>query len=104
MIKQHPVQGVSILQGGERFKNIVPMVRHHHERVDGRGYPDGLKNDEIPVGAKILHVAESFDSMTTDRPYRPALGKKYAFSELKKYIGLQFDPRVAQAAIKVLSR
>ena len=104
MIKQHPVQGVSILQGGERFKNIIPLVRHHHERVDGRGYPDGLKNDEIPVGAKILHVAESFDSMTTDRPYRPAPGKKYAFSELKKYIGLQFDPRVAQAAIKVLSR
>ena len=104
MIKQHPAQGVTILQGGERFNDIVPLVRHHHERVDGCGYPDGLKNDEIPIGAMILHVAESFDSMTADRPYRPAPGKKYALSELKKYTGLQFDPRVAQAAIKVLSR
>jgi len=104
MIKQHPVQGVAILQGGERFNDIVPLIRHHHERVDGRGYPDGLKKDEIPVGAKILHVAESFDSMTADRPYRPAPGKKYALSELNKYTGQQFDPRVAQSAIKVLSR
>jgi PAS domain S-box-containing protein len=104
MIKQHPAQGVSILQGGERFSDIVPLIRHHHERIDGRGYPDGLMNDEIPIGAKILHVAESFDSMTADRPYRPTPGKKYALSELKKYAGLQFDPRVAQAAIKVLAR
>lgn len=104
MIKQHPVHGVTILQGGERFNDIVPLIRHHHERVDGRGYPDGLKNDEIPVGARIIHVAESFDAMTADRPYRPAPGKKYALSELKKYTGQQFDPRVAQAAIKVLSR
>jgi PAS domain S-box-containing protein len=104
MIKQHPAQGVAILRGGERFSDIVPLVRHHHERVDGRGYPDGLKNDEIPVGAKILHVAESFESMTADRPYRPAPGKNYALSELNKYAGQQFDPRVAQAAIKVLSR
>jgi PAS domain S-box-containing protein len=104
MIKQHPAQGVTILQGSERFTDILPLIRHHHERVDGRGYPDGLKDDEIPVGAKILHVAESFDSMTTERPYRPAPGKKYALSELIKYTGQQFDPRVAQAAIKVLSR
>jgi len=104
LIKQHPAQGVTILQGGERFKDIIPLVRHHHERVDGRGYPDGLKNDEIPLGAGIIHVAESFDSMTADRPYRSAPGKKYALAELKKYTGLQFDPRVAQAAIKVLSR
>jgi PAS domain S-box-containing protein len=104
LIKQHPAQGVTILQGGERFKGIIPLVRHHHERVDGCGYPDGLKNDEIPVGSMIIHVAESIDSMTADRPYRPAPGKKYALSELKKYAGQQFDPRVAQAAIKVLSR
>ena len=104
LIKQHPAQGVTILQGGERLKDIVPLVRHHHERVDGCGYPDGLKNDEIPVGSMIIHVAESIDSMTADRPYRAAPGKKYALSELNKCAGLQFDPRVAQAAIKMLSR
>lgn len=104
MVKQHPVQGVTILQGGERFKDIVPLIRHHHERVDGCGYPDGLKNDEIPVGSMIIHVAESFDSMTTDRPYRAAPGKKYALSELNKCANQQFDSRVAQAAVKVLSK
>jgi PAS domain S-box-containing protein len=104
MIKQHPAQGATILQGGERFSEIVPLIRHHHERVDGRGYPDGLKDDEIPLGAKILFVAESIDAMTAERPYRPALGEKYTLSELNKYAGQQFDPRVAQAAIKVLSR
>ncbi len=104
LIKQHPAQGVTILQGGERLKDIVPLVRHHHERVDGCGYPDGLKDDEIPIGSMIIHVAESIDSMTADRPYRLAPGKKYALSELNKCAGLQFDPRVAQAAIKMLSR
>ena len=104
LIKQHPAQGVAILQGGERLEDIVPLVRHHHERVDGCGYPDGLKDDEIPIGSMIIHVAESIDSMTADRPYRPAPGKKYALSELNKCAGLQFDPRVAHAAIKVLSR
>jgi HD-GYP domain-containing protein (c-di-GMP phosphodiesterase class II) len=103
-VKQHPVQAFTLLKGIELFSDILPLIRHHHERVDGRGYPDGLKNDEIPVGARIIHVAESFDSMTAERPYRPAPGKKYALSELNKYAGQQFDPRVAQAAITVLSR
>jgi PAS domain S-box-containing protein len=102
MIKKHPAQGVTILQGGERFSDVAPLIMHHHERVDGQGYPDGLKDNEIPTGAKIIHVAESFDAMTTDRPYRLAPGIKYALSELKKNAGLQFDPHIAQAAIKSL--
>jgi len=103
MIKQHPALGATLLQSIEHFNDIIPMIRHHHERVDGRGYPDGLKDDEIPVGAKILHVAEAFAAMTAERPYRPPLGEEHALSELHNCNGSQFDPRVVQAAIKVLS-
>jgi PAS domain S-box-containing protein len=101
-VKQHPLQTFNLLRDIEPFSDILPLVRHHHERSDGQGYPDGLKNDEIPVGAKILHIAESFDAMTSDRPYRPAPGKEYAVSELRKHAGKQFDPHIVEAAIKTL--
>jgi HD-GYP domain-containing protein (c-di-GMP phosphodiesterase class II) len=78
------------------------LIRHHHERIDGKGYPDGLKGEEIPLCARILHLAESYDSMTADRPYRQAPGKDFAFSELKRCNNTQFDPKVAEAALKVL--
>jgi PAS domain S-box-containing protein len=103
MIKQHPVQAADLLQCIGHFDDIIPLIRHHHERMDGRGYPDGLREDDIPVGAKILHLAESFTAMTSERPYRSALSRHNAILELKKCNGSQFDPRIAQAAIKVLS-
>lgn len=102
LIKKHPVQGVSILKRVKQLKDIIPLIRHHHERIDGKGYPDGLKGEDIPVGARILHVADSFDSMTADRPYRQAPGKEYAFMEFKRCINTQFDPRVTESALKVL--
>jgi PAS domain S-box-containing protein/putative nucleotidyltransferase with HDIG domain len=102
LIKKHPVEGVSILNRLEDMKEIIPIIKHHHERIDGKGYPDGLKGEQIPLCARILHLAESYDSMTMDRPYRPAPGKAFAFSEFRRCNNTQFDARVAEVAMKVL--
>ncbi len=101
LIKRHPLQGATILDR-IGLKEIIPLIRHHHERIDGKGYPDGLKGEEIPLCARIIHIAESYDSMTADRPYRHAPGKDFAFSELKRCNNTQFDPKVAEAALKAL--
>ncbi|GAB4390057.1 MAG: hypothetical protein Kow0025_19490 [Thermodesulfovibrionales bacterium] len=102
MVKRHPAQGASILKGIKQLRDVVPIVKFHHERPDGKGYPFGLKGPEIPLGARILHVADSFDSMTADRPYRAAPGYEFAVSELSRFSGTQFDPGVVEAALKVL--
>jgi HD-GYP domain-containing protein (c-di-GMP phosphodiesterase class II) len=80
------------------------VIRHHHERIDGKGYPDGLKGEDIPLLARIVCVADSYDSMTSDRPYRPAGIKKYAVAELKRCSGTQFDPVAVKAFLRVLNR
>ena len=102
LIKRHPLQGATILDKISDLKGIVPFIRHHHERIDGKGYPDGLKGEEIPLCARIIHLAESFDSMTVDRPYRPAPGKDFAFAEFKRCNNTQFDPKVTAVALRVL--
>ncbi|MBI5050003.1 MAG: HD domain-containing protein [Nitrospirae bacterium] len=104
IIRKHPAQGAEILKGIKQLKDIIPLIRHHHERIDGKGYPDKLKGDEIPLGARILHVSDSFDSMISDRPYRSAPGSEYAISELKRYSGTQFDRQVVEAFLRVLSK
>lgn len=102
LIKMHPAKGEGILKPVSQLKNILPIIRHHHENMDGKGYPDGLAGNEIPFLSRIIHVADSFDAMTADRPYRPAPGMEYAVSELKKYRGIQFDPEAVDAFLKVL--
>ena len=104
IVKKHPAQGAEILKSIKQLKDIIPLIRHHHERIDGKGYPDGLEGEEIPLGAMILHVADSFDSMTSDRPYRPSPGIEYAVSELKKYSGSQFDTEVVGAFLRILGK
>lgn len=104
IVKKHPAKGEEILRPIRQFKPLLPVIRHHHERIDGKGYPDGLKGEEIPFMARILHVADSFDAMTADRPYRPAPGIEYAISELKKYSGIQFDPKVVEAFLSALDK
>jgi putative nucleotidyltransferase with HDIG domain len=101
-VKLHSVQGADILRGIKHFEDVVIMIRHHHERIDGTGYPDGLKGEQIPIGAKIIYVADAFDAMTETRPYRPAIGMEEALSELQKNAGTQFDPLVVDAWSKVL--
>jgi PAS domain S-box-containing protein/putative nucleotidyltransferase with HDIG domain len=102
LIRKHPEQGAAVLNKAKGLQDVMPFIRHHHERVDGKGYPNGLKGDEIPMGARIIHVATAYDSITTDRPYRPAQGKEYALREIVRCTNSQFDPKVTEVALKVL--
>jgi putative nucleotidyltransferase with HDIG domain len=92
IMKQHPVRSGEILQGFKDFKNIANFVAHHHERYDGRGYPNGLKGEKIPLFSRILLIADTFDAMTSTRVYRKGLAKTVAFAELEEFSGSQFDP------------
>jgi len=100
----HPVRGEEILRPIGQLQNLLPIIRSHHERIDGKGYPDRLKGEEIPLLARIICVADSFDSMTSDRPYRPAPPKEYAISEINRCSGTQFDTQAAEAFLRVLSK
>jgi len=104
LVKMHPVKGAEILRPIMQLQDILPIIRHHHERIDGKGYPDGLKGEEIPFLARVITIADSFDSMTSDRPYRPAPGIEYALSELKESSGIQFDPGAVEAFLMVLEK
>ncbi len=102
LIKMHPLKGVEILGPIDGFSDILPIIRHHHERWDGKGYPDGLKGEEIPLLSRIISVVDSFDSMTSERPYRPSPGIQYAISEFKRCAGAQFDPEIVEVFLKVI--
>ncbi len=104
LVKKHPKKGAEILAPIKQLIDVIPGVLHHHERYDGKGYPDGLKEEDIPLQARILCVADSFDAMTADRPYRTASGKDYAISEVKRWSGTQFDPKVVAVFLRVLDR
>lgn len=96
-IKRHPVAGAEMIKDVPFLARAVPVVRHHHERWDGMGYPDGLKGKAIPVSARIVAVADAFDAMTIDRPYRAARTPKQAFQEILTLKGSQFDPDIVAA-------
>lgn len=100
VMKSHPELGVEILKHVPQLKGVIPGMLHHHERVDGLGYPRGFKKEQIPLTAKIISVADTYDAMTTTRPYRDGLSPKTALRELKKYSGMQFDGRVVNAFIR----
>lgn len=104
LVKKHPEKGAEIIAPIKQLNKVIPGVLHHHERYDGKGYPMGLKGDDIPLCARILAVADSFDSMTADRPYRSSPGVEFAINELKRCSGSQFDPRVVELFMKVLER
>jgi HD-GYP domain-containing protein (c-di-GMP phosphodiesterase class II)/uncharacterized membrane-anchored protein YhcB (DUF1043 family) len=93
-IKQHPAKGEEIVKILQFLKEEAILIRHHHERHDGSGYPDGVKGFDIELGARILAVADAFDAMTTDRPYRKALPVEEALLELERNKGTQFDPEI----------
>lgn len=103
IIKGHPRIGVTILEPMKVFRPILPIVLHHHERWDGKGYPDGLKGKRIPRLARILAVADVFDAMSTPRPYRDALTKEFVVSHIEEGAGTQFDPEVVQGFLRVMS-
>ena len=92
IVKEHVVLGAEILETTPSLHELIPIVRHHHERFDGRGYPDGLTGEEIPIGARIVAVADAVEAMASDRPYRRALPLKKIIKELQNNSGTQFDP------------
>lgn len=100
----HPLIGENILRPIHSLKNIAYLVRHHHERVDGQGYPDGLPKEELTLPLKILTVADAYDAMTSDRPYRKALSRQEAIDELKEYTGSFFDPKVVEAFTRLIQQ
>ncbi len=104
IIKSHPDLGLHILGKVEFLEHIVPIIRHHHERYDGKGYPGGLKGENIPLLARIVSVVDTFDAMTTNRPYRKALTIEESLVEIDRCSGSQFDPDIAAKFIKMVRR
>ena len=102
VIKQHPVIGAQILGKIREFERLVPIVYHHHERYDGKGYPEGRKGEEIPLGARIIAVVDSFDAMISKRAYREPYPVPQAVSELVKNADKQFEGRIVHAFVEVL--
>jgi putative nucleotidyltransferase with HDIG domain len=101
-IKLHPSAGEKILSTYTHFKDIMPIVRQHHERYGGGGYPDGLAGDEICPGARVISVADSFDAMVSNRTYRKGLGMQKAIEELKNGSSKQFDAEVVKAFLTLI--
>ncbi len=102
IVKQHPVLGAEILKNIKDFPKLAAVVRSHHERFDGKGYPDGLAGEEIPAEARIIAVAESYDAMTGESRYRTPLSKAEARAEIEKSSGSQFDPVFAGIMLQMI--
>ena len=102
-IKNHPSIGAHILGSAEIFKDIIPIVKHHHERYDGNGYPSRLKGEEIPYIARIAAVADTFDAMTSRRSYRGPIDIEHVKEEIKRCEGTQFDPQIAEVFLEILN-
>jgi hypothetical protein len=103
VMRTHPIVGERMLKKIEFLTDALPVIRHHHERWDGTGYPDRLRGEAIPLGARIVAVCDAFDAMTTDRPYRKAMPAELACEEIVACAGTQFDPRCAKLLAEVLT-
>lgn len=102
IVRSHPAKGVDILKPLKQFEALLPAILHHHERWDGSGYPHGLAGDAIPLSARILSVADTYDAIISDRPYRPASRHAKALFELHDWRGRQFDPNVIDAFMSMI--
>lgn len=99
-VQEHPLIGVTILEAFDSFRDKVLMVRHHHEHFDGKGYPDRLVGEEIPVEARIIAISDAFDAMTSLRPHRASLTLEMALKEMKEGVGKQFDPAIVEVFLR----
>lgn len=107
IMKQHPISGAEIFHvekhaNYQDFSEVVRIILHHHERWDGAGYPYGLKSETIPLGARIIAIADAYDAMTSNRPYRRAMSHGRAVDELRRCAGTQFDPNLVERFIKII--
>ena len=100
IIKQHPVIGAKILMQSNYTHELVQIVLHHHERYDGRGYPEGLKGEDIPIGARVIAIADSIDAMTSKRVYRDAMSLDYCRDEVEKNLGIMYDPAIGKVTLE----
>jgi response regulator RpfG family c-di-GMP phosphodiesterase len=103
-IRQHPIMGATILMPIKQLKTVVPGIRHHHERYDGNGYPDKLRGKEIPLFARIIAIADTFDALTSERPYRNKMSCEMAIKEMKRCSVTQFDPEILKAFLSAYKK
>ena len=104
IIRMHPQKGAIILRHLQALKPAVPIIMHHHEKYDGTGYPSKLKKGQIPLGARIMSVADAFEAMVYGRPYRERMDTASAAREIKKKSGTQFDPKVVEAFLRIAKK
>jgi len=98
----HPHIGVDIIRPIHSLHDVIPLILHHHEWWNGKGYPDGLKDEAIPIGARIVAIADVYEALTSKRPYHRAYSKKEAISIIKKNSGTQFDPKIVKVFLDIL--
>jgi len=104
VMRNHPIIGAQIVAPITFLSDTVKLIRHHHEWFDGTGYPDGLASEAIPLSARVFAVADSFDAMTSDRPYRGSIGPERALAELRNGAGTQFDPEIVRVFVDMVER
>lgn len=104
LMRRHPIYGASILEPSAALRPLVQIVLHHHENFDGSGYPEGLSGEAIPIGSRIIIVADAYEAMTSDRIYRKAIGHERALEQLNRYKGIQFDPKIVRALDQLLAK
>jgi ribonuclease P protein subunit RPR2 len=102
VMREHPMVGADIVAPMGFLAETVTLIKHHHERFDGTGYPDGLEGEQIPLSARIFSVADAFDAMTSDRPYRDSMGIDRALGEIRGGSGTQFDPEIVRAFVEMI--
>jgi excisionase family DNA binding protein len=104
IIQKHPEIGEKIVKEADCLKPTQALIRHHHERFDGKGYPDGVKGEKIPIGARIISLAETYDFLRSDLPFRPAFSTESSVAEIKRVSGSQFDPALVKVFVENLER
>jgi len=104
VMKGHPAKGAAIMSGVAQLIDIIPGMKYHHEKWSGGGYPDGLEGEQIPMQARIVAIADTFDAMTTNRPYQKAMELNYVVEKIKSFAGTRFDPRVVDAFAQAVKR
>ena len=103
-MKRHPIRSAELVGLLSSLRDVVPAVRHHHENWDGTGYPDGIKGESIPLASRIIMFADTLDAMTSDRPYRGAIGLEPALEELRAGAGTQFDPEIVRVFVGMVEQ